>query len=59
MTNFKQFHFLGAAFNYAQMIKTWVLFEAQIDSRQHRKDRGGPRSQRPESEDTFYKVTKY
>ena len=47
MTNFKQFPFLGAAFNYAQMIKTWVLFEAQIDSRQHRKDRGGPRSQRP------------
>ena len=41
MTNFKQFPFLGAAFNYAQMIKTWVLFDTQIDSRQHRKDRGG------------------
>ena len=47
MTNFKQFPFLGAAFNYAQMIKTWVLFDAQIDSRQHRKDRGGPQLKTP------------
>ena len=27
MTNFKQFLFLGVGFNYAEMLKSWVLYE--------------------------------